>query len=56
MMPDNKMCGMLETFLTYMIPDENESIWNYAQTIVMEAKNLGAPFIKNHTDKANIHT
>ena len=22
----------------------------------MEAKNIGAPFIENHTDKANIHT
>ncbi|WP_365671440.1 DUF3226 domain-containing protein [Okeania sp. SIO3I5] len=56
MMPDNKMRGMLETFLTYMIPDENEPIWNYAQTVVMEAKNQGAPFIENHSDKANIHT
>ncbi len=50
------MGGMLETFLTYMIPDENEPIWNYAKTVVMEAKNLSAPFIENHTDKANIHT
>jgi len=24
MMPDNKMRGMLETFLAYMIPDENQ--------------------------------
>ncbi len=55
-MPDNKMCGMLETFLTYMIPDENESIWNYAKTTVMEAQNIGASFIENNTDKANIHT
>ncbi len=47
---------MLETFLTYMIPDENESIWNYAKTTVMEAQNIGASFIENNTDKANIHT
>ncbi|WP_375340360.1 DUF3226 domain-containing protein [Okeania sp.] len=26
MMPDNKMCGMLETFFTYMIPEENQPI------------------------------
>ena len=56
MMPDNKMSGMLETFLTYIIPDEKELLWNYAQTAVKEAKNLGAPFIENHIDKANIHT
>lgn len=56
MMPDNKMGGMLETFLSYMIPDENEPIWNYAQTAVKEAKNLGSPLIENYTDKANIHT
>ena len=55
MMPDNKMRGMLETFLTYIIPNENE-LWNYAQTVVTEAKNQGATFIDNHTDKANIHT
>ncbi len=32
MMPDNKMSGMLETFLTYIIPDEKELLWNYAKT------------------------
>ncbi|WP_367267694.1 DUF3226 domain-containing protein [Okeania sp. SIO2C9] len=31
-MPENKMSGMLETFLTYIIPDEKELLWNYAQT------------------------
>ncbi|NES75247.1 MULTISPECIES: DUF3226 domain-containing protein [unclassified Okeania] len=55
-MPDNKISGMLETFLTYIIPDEKELLWNYAQTAVKEAKNQGAPFIENHTDKPNIHT
>nr|WP_287279345.1 MULTISPECIES: DUF3226 domain-containing protein [unclassified Okeania] len=33
-MPDNKISGMLETFLTYIIPDEKELLWNYAQTAV----------------------
>ncbi len=40
------MRGMLETFLTYIILEENE-LWNYAQTVVMKAKNQGAPFIEN---------
>ncbi|WP_013324587.1 DUF3226 domain-containing protein [Gloeothece verrucosa] len=56
MMPDNRMQGMLETFLAYLIPTENEPLWTYTQTVIQEAKNLGATFIENHTDKAKIHT
>ncbi len=41
-MPNNKMCGMLETFLTYMIPDDNESLWQFAQEAVQGAKGKGA--------------
>ena len=55
-MPDNKMCGMLETFLTYMIPDGNESLWQFAQEAVQEAKGKGAVFTDTHLDKANIYT
>lgn len=56
MMPDNQMAGMLETFLAYLIPDEDDDLWDYAREAVLEAKNLGAKFKPNHTDKANIHT
>ena len=55
-MPDNKQQGMLETFLAYMITDENELIWKYAQEVVKEAKNRGAAFKNTHFDKANIYT
>lgn len=55
-MPDNQKCGMLETFLAYMIPDESEPFWQYAQDVVTEAKRRGAPFIDAHFDKANIYT
>ncbi len=55
-MPDNQNQGMLETFLTYLIPDTGEPIWDYAKEATQEAKNRGAPFIEKHTDKANIHT
>ncbi|NER92797.1 MAG: hypothetical protein F6J86_02895 [Symploca sp. SIO1B1] len=55
-MPDNKMRGMLETFLAYMIPDENEPLWEYAQEAVSAAKNKNAPFIEQHIDKAHIFT
>jgi len=55
-MPDNLMRGMLETFLAYMIRDESEPLWLYAQEVVAEAKNRGAPFIDSHIDKAYIYT
>ena len=56
MMPDNQMRGMLETFLAYMIRNEEEPLWKYACQTVTEAKNLGAPFKETHEDKANIYS
>jgi hypothetical protein len=55
-MPDNKMRGMLETFLTYLIPTEKEELWLFAQQIAQEAKSKGAEFTEPHLDKANIYT
>jgi hypothetical protein len=37
-MPDNIMRGMLETFLAYMIPDDSELVWQFAQQAATEAK------------------
>jgi hypothetical protein len=56
MMPDNKLRGMLETFLTYLVPDEKELLWEYAQQVVQEARNKGATFTEVKEDKANIYT
>ncbi|OCQ99429.1 hypothetical protein BCD64_10230 [Nostoc sp. MBR 210] len=55
-MPDNQISGMLETFLAYLIRDEDKSIWQYAQEVVQEAKNQGAPFQNSYIDKAKIYT
>ena len=55
-MPDNQTCGMLETFLAYMIPDTNESLWGFAQQSTQEATNQGANFTEYQIDKANIYT
>ncbi|MEC4806107.1 MAG: DUF3226 domain-containing protein [Jaaginema sp. PMC 1079.18] len=55
-MPDNQLQGMLETFLSYLIPDESEALWQYAQTVVLEAKKHGATYKDVHLDKANIYT
>lgn len=56
MMPDNQNRGMLETFLAYMIKDESDPLWQYAQEVVTEAKTKGAKFIDEHIDKARIHS
>lgn len=56
MMPDNISRGMLETFLSLMIPESNELIWQYAQDATSEAKKNGALFSTTHRDKANIYT
>ncbi len=55
-MPDNRMCGMLETFLAYILPDANEVLWQFSQETTQEAKKKGAPFKDSHYDKANIYT
>lgn len=56
LMPDNKMDGMLETFLTYIIPIGSEVLWQFAQEVTQEAKNKGAMFTDFQLDKANIYT
>ncbi len=55
-MPDNRMRGMLETFLAYMIPTEGSALWQFAQAATTEARNKGAGFIDAHLDKAHIYT
>ena len=54
MMPDNQSRGMLETFLAYLVPDNN--LWQYTQNKVIEAKQQGATYRDYHLDKANLHT
>ena len=54
--PDNKMQGMLETFLAYLIDEGSQEIWQFAQNATMEAKVQGAVFQDTHSDKANIYT
>ncbi len=55
-MPDNRMRGMLETFLAYMIPDGKDALWQFAQQVTQSAKSQGAVFTDAHFDKANIYT
>lgn len=55
-MPDNKERGFLETFLTYLIKDDDKT-WEQAKNCVDNLENK--PFIKekvDHTEKAQVHT
>lgn len=55
-MPDNQLRGMLETFLTYLIPDSGNSLWQFAQEVTQDAKEQGASFKETHQDKAKMYT
>lgn len=59
MMPDNQNQGMLETFLSYLITENNpedDHLWQYTQEVVKEARQKGATYKEVHSDKAKIHT
>lgn len=56
-MPDNRTSGMLETFLTYLVPDHQiDSVWKHAKASLETAMKLKAPCKKHHEDKARVHT
>jgi len=55
-MPDNRSRGMIETFMTYLIPAGGDDVWRHAQRSFDEACSLGAKCRTTHKDKANIFT
>jgi hypothetical protein len=55
-MPDNFSSGMLEDFLRRLIPDEANTIWQFATQCVGEARAKGAAYRDTHLAKANLHT
>jgi len=56
LMPDNRSHGMMETFLTYLVPDHDDAVLKHAESARDQARALGAPYKKTHADKAKIHT
>lgn len=56
LMPDNQSHGMMETFLTYLVPDDGDSVLKHAESARDGARALGAPYKDAHADKAKIHT
>lgn len=55
-MPDNRMQGMLETFLSLLVPAEHEALWSWTDELCDEARRKGAPFRNPYRDKARIHS
>ena len=56
MMPDNRERGMLETFLQFLLPENDKDLWEFAEQSCRQAANCGAPYKEAHLDKAKIHT
>lgn len=56
-MPDNVNSGMLETFAHFLVPANQQVLWNYAKEAFCVAKtHKGAPCGDVHKDKAEIYT
>ena len=54
-MPDNQRDGTLENFLRSLVEDD-DPLFPYAEESAKHAKELGAVFSANDTDKAVLHT
>jgi len=55
-MPDNKSSGMLETFLRWLVKEQDQPLWEHAKTTKEKACELGAPCKDEPPEKALIHT
>lgn len=55
-MPDNISPGYLENFLTRLVPQTSQAIWNHSVQSANAARDLGAPFKVNHDAKAYLYT
>ena len=56
LLPDNRSHGMMETFLTYLVPNDDDSLLDHAERARDKARSLGASYKDVHADKAKIHT
>jgi hypothetical protein len=55
-MPDNTSEGSIETFLKWLIPEQKEPTWIYAQQCVEAARRMGCKCKDNHLEKANLYS
>jgi hypothetical protein len=56
MMPDNRMRGMLETFLACLVPEDGDMLLQFAREAAQAAKDKGATFTEVQLDKVEIYT
>lgn len=57
MMPNNQDQGILETFLSQLVPDRGMDLWNFAGTQARSAQtDHGAPYTPEQAPKAQIYT
>jgi hypothetical protein len=56
LMPNNRACGMMETFLSLFVPEQNTGLWAFVQEHCREAKaRHQAEYKEAHLDKVFIH-
>lgn len=55
-MPNNVDCGMLETFLQYLVPQQKNLLLGIAEKSLEQATAAGAKFRQDHREKARIYT
>jgi hypothetical protein len=55
-MPDNQSRGMLETFLSNLVTDDMNPLWEFACKSGKLSKSHGAPYSDSHCDKVSVHT
>ena len=56
LMPDNQAVGDLETFLHYLVPGNQQRLWDFACNSVATARGIGAGCRDVHLTKANLYT
>lgn len=55
LMPDNKLSGMLENFVSFLVP-QGDTLWPMAEDIVQRVIGVGCRFPPTQTIKAYMHT
>lgn len=56
LLPDNRSRGMMETFLSFLVPSQQGALWDHAVQATDEARHHGAGFGDAHHHKACIHS
>ena len=55
LMPDNQIPGMLENFLSFLVP-LNDPLWSFAEDVLEQVIKQDCRFPEVHKIKARVHT